>query len=98
MLYDFYQLREHDCDGQIIAALKVLNQTTSVPELALPKPRHKTRQPTALNFDARESLYQLVGNDLTQIHGIGPYLALRLVSECGTDLSRWPSAKHFTPW
>lgn len=98
LLYDFYQLREHDCDGQIIAALKVLNQTTSVPELALPKPRHKTRQPTALNFDARESLYQLVGNDLTQIHGIGPYLALRLVSECGTDLSRWPSAKHFTPW
>lgn len=36
--------------------------------------------------------------DLTQIHGIGPYLALRLISECGTDLSRWRSAKHFTSW
>ena len=36
--------------------------------------------------------------DLTQIHGIGPYLALRLVGECGTDLSRWPTAKHFTSW
>jgi len=21
-----------------------------------------------------------------------------LISECGTDLSRWPSAKHFTSW
>ena len=43
-------------------------------------------------------LYQLTGVDLTQIHGIGPYLALRLISECGTDLTRWPSAKHFTSW
>ncbi|WP_206600463.1 transposase, partial [Chromobacterium sphagni] len=36
--------------------------------------------------------------DLTQIHGIGPFLALRLIAECGTDLSRWPTAKHFTSW
>ena len=98
LLYDFYQLRVHDCDEHINAALQTLNQSTSVPDTPLPKPRHKTRQPNALNFDVRTPLYQLVGSDLTQIHGIGPYLALRLVSECGTDLSRWPSAKHFTSW
>ena len=40
----------------------------------------------------------MVGVDLTQIHGIGPFLALRLIAECGTDLSKWPSAKHFTSW
>jgi len=43
-------------------------------------------------------LHRIVGFDLTQIHGLGPYLALKLVSECGTDLSAWPSAKHFTSW
>ncbi|NLY27118.1 MAG: IS110 family transposase, partial [Alcaligenaceae bacterium] len=48
--------------------------------------------------DVRSALYQLTGTDLTQIHGIGPFLALRLISECGTDLSRWPTAKHFTSW
>jgi transposase len=32
------------------------------------------------------------------VHGIGPYLALRLIAECGTDMRRWPSAKHFTSW
>ncbi|WP_202800497.1 transposase [Novosphingobium sp. Rr 2-17] len=36
--------------------------------------------------------------DLTQIHGIGPSLALKLVGECGTDLAAWPSSKHFTSW
>ena len=43
-------------------------------------------------------MYQLAGVDLTQIHGLGPYLVLRLIAECGTDLSRWRSAKHFTSW
>jgi transposase len=51
-----------------------------------------------LHFDVRASLYHLVGADLTQIHGLGPYLALRMISECGTDMSRWPTAKHFTSW
>ena len=27
-----------------------------------------------------------------------PYLALKRVSECGTDRSQWPSAKHVTSW
>jgi transposase len=27
-----------------------------------------------------------------------PSLALNLVGECGTDLSAWPTAKHFTSW
>ena len=46
----------------------------------------------------RPVLYRLVGVDLTQIHGLGPYNALKLVSECGTDMSRWPTCKHFTSW
>jgi len=59
----------------------------------LPKPRHRTKQPNAMDFDTRPLLHRLLGTD-----GIGPYLALRLISECGTDLGRWPTAKHFTSW
>lgn len=40
----------------------------------------------------------LTGVDPTQIYGIGPHLALRLVAECGTDMTKWPTAKHFTSW
>lgn len=97
-LYDFYQARVDDCDVQIERALAALSQHKQPPTTSLPKARHRTRQPNALNFDVRSVLYQMIGVDLTQIHGIGPYLALRLVSECGTDLGRWPSAKHFTSW
>ena len=49
-------------------------------------------------FDVRAMLHGLLGCDLTQIHGLGPSLALKLVGECGTDLAAWPDAKHFTSW
>lgn len=97
-MYDAYQVQLEICDQQIAQSLLRLSQQKSPPSEPLPKPRHRTRQPNALNFDVRSLLYQLVGVDLTQIHGIGPYLALRLVAECGTDLSRWRTAHHFTSW
>ena len=40
----------------------------------------------------------MLGVDLTQIHGLGASLALKLIGECGTDLTAWPDAKHFTSW
>lgn len=97
-MYDAYQVQLEVCDRQIAQSLQRLAQQQPLPSSPLPKPCHRTRQPNALNFDVRTLLYQLVGVDLTQIHGIGPYLALRLVAECGTDLSRWRTAQHFTSW
>jgi len=97
-LYDFYQARVEECDAQIERTLADLNADKSSPVAPLPKPRHKAKQPNAVSFDTRPAMYQLTGVDLTQIHGIGPYMALRLVAECGTDLSRWPTVKHFTSW
>ena len=97
-LYDFYQTRVDDCDVEIEHVLTSLKMDKKEPIDVLPAPRHKTRQPNAISFDTRPLLHQITGIDLTQIHGIGPYLALRLISECGTDLSRWPTSKHFTSW
>ena len=60
--------------------------------------RGMRRQPNGPEFDVRAALFALLGKDLTQINGFGPYLALKLIAECGDDLSAWPSAKHFTSW
>lgn len=59
----------------------------------LPKVRTKTKQTNAPSFDVRAALYGLTGTDLTQAHGLGSSLALKLIGECGTDLRAWPSAK-----
>ena len=97
-LYDFYQAKVAECDVRIERALAELSADTEPAPAPLPAPRHKARAPNAPSFDVRAALYKLLGLDLTQIHGIGPYVALRLVGECGTDMSKWPNAKHFTSW
>lgn len=97
-LYEVYQAKVATCDEKIEGVLERLKQPCRAPAKPLRAARHKTRQPNAPAFDARGALYAVLGVDLTQIHGLGPYLALKLISECGTDLSAWPSAKHFTSW
>jgi len=97
-LYDVYQAKVAACDKQIEAVLERLKQSAVPPTEKLPAARHKTRQPNGPAFEVRGALHAILGVDLTQIHGLGPYLALKLVGECGTNLSAWPTAKHFTSW
>ena len=97
-LYDVYQAKVAACDARIAAVLDRLQAEHPVPTAPLPAPRHQTRTPNAFAFPAREALHRILGVDLTRIHGLGPYLALKLVAECGTSLTAWPSAKHFTSW
>jgi len=97
-LYEFYQTQVRACDREIEAVLGSLCARVSPPPEPLPARRCKTRQRNAPDFDVRGALYTLLGVDLTQIHGLGPYLALKLIGECGRDMSRWRSVKHFTSW
>ena len=97
-LYDACQEKVTDCDRKIEATLKRIEAQSAKPVGKPPPARSTKRQPNALDFDVRTALHAVLGVDLTQIHGLGPYLALKLVGECGTDLSAWPSAKHFTSW
>jgi hypothetical protein len=38
------------------------------------------------------------GHDLTQLPAHTEYSVLQLLSETGSDLSKWPTEKHFTSW
>ncbi len=97
-LYDFYQSKIEECDRKLEAAIAALTVKTDGDVPALPKARIKRKQVNAPSFDVRAALYGVLGTELTQIHGLGPSLALKLVAECGTDLQAWKSARHFTSW
>jgi transposase len=62
------------------------------------RPRRRKREANEPRFDARARLYWVCGVDLTAIEGIDETTALVLLSEIGTDMSRWPSVKHFASW
>src|SRR6516165_5910872 len=100
-LYDAYHEKASACDVRIEAVLKELSihrgrDVGSVPPAS--RRRHRTDQANALAFDVRAALFAVLGKDITRIDGLGPYLSLKLIAECGDDLSSWPSAKHFTSW
>lgn len=97
-LYDFYQKQIKECDQEIEKALAALNSDKNPPSEPLPKARRTQKQKNEPGVPIREMLYTLTGVDSTQINGIGPYTTLRLVAECGTDMAKWPTSKHFTSW
>jgi transposase len=99
-LYDAYREKVSACDVRIEAVLKELSIHRGRDHGAVPPPRrrHRTDQVNALAFDVRAALFALLGKDITAIDGLGAYLSLKLIAECGDDLSSWPSAKHFTSW
>ncbi len=49
-------------------------------------------------FDVKSYLKEMVGVDLTQIRGMDEKTILTILSETGTDLSKWKTAQHFTSW
>lgn len=95
--YEFHQQQVRTCDVEIEAVLAALNERRDTPDAPLPAAR-AAKARNEPQFDARSALYTLLGLDLTQIHGFGPYTVLRLVAECGDDMRKWPTAKHFASW
>jgi transposase len=98
-LFEYYQVMLCECDAAIERHLQALSAQMEPPTTPLPprrtKPQSHGKEP---RFDIRGYLYHLTGTDLSQIDGIGPYQALRLISEIGTDMGRWPTEQHFTAW
>ena len=96
-LYEFYHQQITACDGRIEAHLRTFVDQSEGKVLP-PRPRQRKRRATEPRFDARAPLFRLSGVDLTAIEGIDENTALVLLSEIGTDMSRWPTEKHFASW
>jgi transposase len=97
-LYEAYHEKVSACDARIEAVLKDLSIGRGHSSASLPSSHRRTDQANGLAFDVRAALFAVLGKDITPIDGLGPYLSLKLIAECGDELSAWPSAKHFTSW
>ena len=95
-LYRFYHCQLADLDKRLQSCLATFEDHSDGKTLPKsPKPKTGSNTP---NFDVRNHLYKITGVDLTKIDGISGYAALQLLSEIGTDMTRWPTEKHFASW
>lgn len=104
--YRFYQQQIVKCDEQIEQLVCEFEPRVDPKEKPLPPDRKRYRSDKKrarksgrleTDFNLRTEAYKLFGVDVTQIPGLET-LALPLFSEVGRDMSKWPTADHFTSW
>lgn len=92
--WDHYQHLIAECDRQIASILPPSD--TTQPPLTKGAKRGGANAPDIAHL--REILAQMCGTDLTRLPALTHYSVLQLIGEIGTDLSAWPSEKHFVSW
>ena len=96
----FHHTKVAECDVEVEAELRELNEDRSAPE----EHRYRRRDTLAVVATSRSLTCALgstrfLGADLSQIHGFGPYNRPahdRRVRR--DDMRKWPTVKHFTSW
>ena len=95
-LFDFYRQRINACDREIERHLATFEDRSDGCTLGKThKSSHGKNRPS---FDARSYLYRMTGVDLTAVDGIDTLTVLKIISEIGLDMNRWPTDKHFGSW
>ncbi|MGA2081473.1 MAG: hypothetical protein ABSH53_12815 [Holophaga sp.] len=89
--YDFTGTQLAEVDQEIEGQMKGLETHKGQPG----KPRRRGRGRNAPRFDLRTHLFRMCGVDLTRIDGLDVATVLAVISETGTDMSRFPSDGHF---
>jgi transposase len=98
-LYDFYTAQVQECDPYIEQHYAAIKPTSDEPPPPLgPDPKPNSQAKNAPAFDVRGNLYRILGVDLTATDGLEASSAQVLLSEIGTDMSKWPTEKHFASW
>jgi transposase len=103
--YKFFQGRIAKCDQEIEAQLQQYAAVQNEGEIPLPEDKNtdaqmglKKKNKQSPKFDTRSFLASILGVDVLAIYGLSEISALTILSETGTDMSKWDSEKHFVSW
>jgi transposase len=101
--YEFHMSQIASCDEmikkQLIKQVAIIKDG-DISEIENPTKKKSKAKPrkNELTFDVLPYLSILTTVDLSRIPGLGDSTILELISEIGTDMSKWKSDKHFAAW
>lgn len=100
--WQHFQRQIAACERQIEAVLRQINGPDQPPQGGKSAGATVAKRP-GVNAPQIEGLHGLLvklcgGKDLTVLPAHTDYSLLQLLGEVGTDLSQWPTEKHFTAW
>jgi transposase len=97
--YKYYTERISCCDKAIEQQLQLYQKQYCSDEKPVDETvavKRATKNKPA--FDTCSYLQSILGVDVMAIYGISDIAALEILAETGTDMSKWPSPKHFVSW
>lgn len=97
--YRYYTERIASCDATIERQLERYRKAVRAeaePDREAASPKRANRNKPMFNTCAY--VRAVLGVDVMAIYGISDIGALEILSETGTDLGKWPTAKHFVSW
>jgi len=94
--WEFHQRQLDSIDQEVAKQLEKMKRDGALP--ALPRRKNNPKKANSARFDVRTALYYVVGIDLTEMEGIDELTALTIVSEIGTELSKFKTVGHFCSW
>jgi transposase len=99
-LFDFYTEQIADCDAELARQFAALKPRWDAPaELpVMPRVKPQSRSKNQPAYNVRAELFRLTGVDIVAVEGISASLAQTILSEIGTDMTRFPTEKHFCSW
>ncbi len=101
-LFDFYTQQIAACDAQVqqhYSAMKPRWQRSAeAPVSTVSKAQRKKRHKNSPPPGVEDEILRISGVDIAAVDGIGAGLAQTILSEIGTDMSKWANEKHFTSW
>lgn len=107
-LYRFIQTQIQDCDRHIAEQLAKLPANPAAPPMdpatqrqwdeMVEKGNGKKKKLSKQDEHLRKELARIIGVDLTALPGLAVLAVLTILSEIGTDMSRWRNAKAFASW
>lgn len=100
-MYDFYTQQVEECDAEIERIYALTRPEWESGELKpLPEKKRNSHSKNAPQKQAeiRQHLKRISGVDLSVVDGFGVSLAQTVIMEVGTDMSKFPSEKHFCSW
>lgn len=96
-LYQHMQSQIELCERQIEKQLVLMASHEDKP-LSVPPAKRKSKGKNQPRFNTVDYLRRIHKIDVTQIFGISEICALEILSETGTDLSKWATERKFVRW
>lgn len=95
--YTFYEDLCTQCEAEIQSLLEEMTKDLPTPQAMTPPRPIRHNVPKIDNLHTK--LVTLTeGSDVARISGLSPVSFLKLMGEVGTNLSTFPTEKHFTSW